>query len=182
MGQPKAEMELGARPLASWAAASLARVSEQIVQVGGEPIPGLGWRVWADRRPDAGPAAGLETALINAASTVIVCAVDTPFVPPGLLRAAHRAVRHGALAAVPLWGGRWHPLCGAYSPDVLHLLTTRLDARQIDLSGLLDSIATWPLRGAALRAFGEPDRMLQNVNSPGDLRRARAMLSNDRPG
>ncbi len=176
MGQPKAEMELGARPLAAWAAASLAHVCQQLVQVGGEPIAGLGWQVWADRRADTGPAAGLETALHGAGSAVIVCAVDTPFVPSGLLRAAHRAVRHGALAAVPHWRGRWHPLCGAYSPDVLPFLTARLEARQIDLRGLLESIAVWPLHGAALRAFGEPDRMLMNVNSPDDLERARKLV------
>jgi len=176
MGQPKAVMDLGARPLAAWTAASLANVCQRIVQVGGEPIAELGWPVWPDRRVDAGPAAGLETALLGAGSAVIVCAVDTPFVPPGLLRAAHRAVRHGALAAVPYWRDRWHPLCGAYAPDVLPFLTSRLDARQFDLRGLLESIAVWPLRGAALRAFGEPDLILQNVNSPDDLERARELL------
>ena len=176
MGQPKAEMELGGRPLAAWAAASLAQVGERLVQVGGEPIAGLGWQVWPDHRADAGPAAGLEAALCGAGAALIICAVDTPFVPPGLLRAAFHSVRHGALAAVPWWGGRWHPLCGAYSPDVLPLLTARLEARQIDLHGLLESIAVWPLRGAALRAFGDPDRILQNVNSPEDLERARELV------
>lgn len=176
MGEPKAAMELGRRPLATWASTSLARVCGHVVQVGGEPIAGLGWQVWPDHRADAGPAAGIEAALRNAGCTVIVCAIDTPFVPPGLLRTAYRAVRHGALAAVPWWGGRWHPLCGAYSPDVLPFLTARLDAKQIDLHGLLESIAVWPLRAAALRAFGDPDRILQNVNSPEDLAHARRLV------
>ena len=85
---------------------------------------------------------------------MVVCPVDTPFVPPGLLRAAYRAVRHGALAALPHWEGRWHPLCGAYAPDVLPLLTTRLDAGQFDLHGLLENIAVWPLCGPALATVG----------------------------
>ena len=88
MGEPKAAMELGRRPLAIWASTSLAQVCEQVVQVGGEPIAGLGCPVWPDRRVDAGPAAGLEAALCGAGCAVIVCAVDTPFVPPGLLRQA----------------------------------------------------------------------------------------------
>jgi len=176
MGQPKAEVDLGGRPLAAWAAASLAQVCGQLVQVGGEPIAGLGWQVWPDHRPDAGPAAGLETALRAAGGAVIVCAVDTPFVPPGLLRTAYHAVRHGALAAVPRWGGRWHPLCGAYAPDVLACLTARLEAGQIDLHGLLENIAVWPLHAATLRAFGDPDRILQNVNSAEDLERTRELI------
>lgn len=175
MGRPKAEMDLGGQPLAAWAAASLAQVCEQVVQVGGEPIAGLGWPVWPDDRADAGPAAGLEAALRGARGPVIVCAVDTPFVPPGLLRTAYRSIRHGALAAVPYWGERWHPLCGAYCPDVLPYLTARLEARQIDLRGLLENVAVRPLHEAMLRAFGDPDRVLQNVNSPEDLERAREL-------
>jgi molybdopterin-guanine dinucleotide biosynthesis protein A len=174
-GEPKASLDLGGRPLAGWGAAALAMVAQKLVQVGGEPIAWLGWPVWPDRRPEAGPAAGLETALLGARSAVIVCAVDTPFVPPSLLRAAHRAVRNGAMAAVPRWKGRWHPLCGAYAPDTLPFLTARLDALQVDLQGLLESIAVWPLSDAALQGFGDPDRMLLNVNSPADLQRARAM-------
>jgi molybdopterin-guanine dinucleotide biosynthesis protein A len=173
MGEPKASLDLAGLPLAGWAGAALAQVTGELVQVGGEPIADLGWPVWPDRRPDAGPAAGLEAALLGARSAVIVCAVDTPFVPPGLLRAALRAVRHGAMAAVPRWRGRWHPLCGAYAPDTLPFLTARLDARQVDLQSLLESVAVWPLGGAALRGFGQPDTMLLNVNSPADLQRAR---------
>jgi len=176
MGQPKAEMQLGTRPLGAWAAASLEQVCRQVVQVGGDPIAGLGKQVWPDHRLDTGPAAGLETALLGAESAVIVCAVDTPFVPPGLLRAAYRSVRHGALAAVPYWRGRWHPLCGAYAPDVGPFLTARLDTPQLDLQGLLESIAVWPLRAAALRAFGDPDRFLMNVNSPADIGKARKLI------
>jgi molybdopterin-guanine dinucleotide biosynthesis protein A len=175
MGEPKASLDLGGRSLARWAAAALAHVTAELVQVGGEPIAELGWPVWPDRRADVGPAAGLEAALIGARSAVIVCAVDTPFVPSGLLRAACRAVRHGAMAAVPRWKGRWHPLCGAYAPDTLPFVTARLDARQVDLQSLLESIAVWPLGDAALRGFGEPDTMLLNVNSPADLQRARQL-------
>jgi molybdopterin-guanine dinucleotide biosynthesis protein A len=172
MGEPKERLDLAGRPLAGWAAASLANVAQELVQVGGEPIPGLDLEVWPDLRPDSGPAAGIEAALLGARSAVVVCAVDTPFVPPGLLRAALRAIRQGAMACVPYWQDRWHPLCGAYAPDVLPFLSARLDDEQFDFRGMLDSIAVWPLRGPALSGFGNPERMLLNVNSPVDLEAA----------
>lgn len=176
MGEPKERLDLGGRPLAGWAAASLANVAQELVQVGGEPIPGLDLETWPDLRQDSGPAAGLEAALLGARSAVVVCAADTPFVPPRLLRSALRAVRHGAMACVPYWQGRWHPLCGAYAPDTLPFLSARLDDQQVDFRGLLERIAVWPLRGAALRGFGDPEHILLNVNVPADLEDARRRI------
>jgi molybdopterin-guanine dinucleotide biosynthesis protein A len=176
MGAPKERLDLAGRPLAGWAAASLANVAPELVQVGGEPIPGLDLEVWPDLRPGSGPAAGIETALVGARSAVVVCAVDTPFVSPGLLRAALRAVRQGAMACVPYWQGRWHPLCGAYAPDALPFLSARLDDQRVELRGLLASIAVWPMRDSAMRGFGNPEHMLLNVNSPDDLEEARRRI------
>ncbi|MFQ5744131.1 MAG: molybdenum cofactor guanylyltransferase [Acidobacteriota bacterium] len=177
MGQPKATMELAGRPLAWWAARSLAAVADTPVQVGGPPLPDLGWPCWPDLRSHEGPAAGLETALARARSAVVTSAIDTPFISPALLRRALRAVRNGALAAVPHWRDRWHPLCAAYAPDMLVRLRDWLDAGNTDLQGLLRQTPVWRLGTATLLAFGDPDLLLLNVNGRDDLAWAEAALA-----
>lgn len=178
MGSDKALAVLGALPLFRWAAASLEGLPTR-VQVGGAPLPGLGWRTLRDERRDAGPGGGIETALrAYPGAVVVVVGVDLPFVPVELLAAAHAALEPGVEAAVPRHGGRWHPLAAAWAPDALAALTAWLDAGRRDLQGFLDSrsSAVAALEGARLRALGDPERMLMNVNTPDDLEAARASV------
>lgn len=178
MGQAKAELDLGSRPLAAWAAATLSRVAETRVQSGGAPIACLGWPRLADRRPGAGPAAGIETALIAFPGAVaVVLAIDLPFVPARLLRLAVDRVAAGALAAAPHHGGRWHPLAAAYAPGIVPAITARLDAGRAGLQDLLDEAGASAIGSDALGSMGDPERMLFNVNRPEELEQARAMVA-----
>lgn len=177
MGAPKEGVELGGRPLAAWAARALAAAARPTVQIGGRPIPGLDWPTWPDVFPDGGPAAGIATALRGAGGgSVLVVAVDLPFITAGLLRAAADAVAAGATAAVPRRAGRWHPLAGAWSPAALGPLDERLRRGRRDLQSLLDRLPAHAIEGHELERHGDPDRLLLNVNTPEDLRRARELL------
>ena len=85
MGRPKAKVQLGELSLAARASDTLSVLSTEVILVGGEPIDDLQHRHLPDARKDAGPAAGIETALSNASIHVVVLALDLPFVPPELL-------------------------------------------------------------------------------------------------
>lgn len=176
MGQDKAALEFGGKALAHWPAAALARIAEHRVQVGGEPIDGLGWRLLNDRRVDCGPAAGLETLLLEfPGASAVVCGVDLPFMPSELLaRALERLPGHAA--AIPRHGGRWHGLVGAYSPALLPELSRWLDDGRRDLQRLLDQADVYALESAELAAFGAPELTLCNVNTREELDLARARL------
>jgi len=177
MGESKSEIELRGRPLGQWPAATLAGVCEQRIQVGSAPVPGLDWRCIDDRRDQAGPAAGIEAALLYApGAAVVLCAVDTPFVSAPLLTAALACIAAGSVAAAPRHGGQWHPLCGACSPALLPRLGAWLDGGRRDLQALYDSIGATAIEGDTLAAFGDPERLLLNVNEPADLLRAQALL------
>ena len=208
MGVDKANLEVDRSPLAMRPARVLARVADrlvQVVQTGGTGLAWLDWPVLRDTR-QAGPAAGLEVALAEAAAgqtaggaaIVVVCAVDLPLVTAPLLRQLVDDVRGGARAAAPRTsrtlptprtprGGpagagavrgrrsqrRWHPLVAAYSAAVLPQLRERLDRGANDLQGLLDDVDCAALEGTRLAAFGDPDELLCNVNTPEDLERVR---------
>lgn len=176
MGGDKAGARLGDETLGAHAARALSGALPHAVQVGERGVADLDWPLVPDRRVDAGPAAGIEAALFASDGPVVVCALDLPFVETGLLRAALRAVHAGALAAVPYWDNRWHPLCGAYAPDVLGFLRDRLDRGDADLQGLCRQLPTLPLGAGILHAFGNAARQLFNVNTAADLERAEAML------
>ena len=178
MGSDKAAVPLGGRPLARWAAATVAATSPHRVQIGGAPIDGLGWKILSDLRPGGGPAAGIETALACfPGAAIAVCAVDSPFVPPALLRAALTLLCPGVEAAVPWLEGRWHPLIAAYSPAILPALTEWLDSERYSLQNLLDTRRVAKIERPEIEKLGEPGILLTNVNTPEDLSRAQAFVS-----
>jgi molybdopterin-guanine dinucleotide biosynthesis protein A len=173
MGRPKADVQLGGRSLAQRTCHTLAQFTVEVIQVGGQPIADLRRRHLPDARPGAGPAAGIEVALSDAGIHVVALALDLPFVPPALLLATLEVVDQGAAICAPRWDQRWHPLCAAYSATALISLQERLDRGALDLHGLLDEIGT-PIEGSE---FGDPTKMLLNINTPEDLARAEKLLA-----
>ena len=93
-----------------------------------------------------------------------------------LLLETLRAVEAGAIICAPRLEGRWHPLCAAYAQAALAPLQSRLDAGKLGMQRFLDDVAT-PLEDEALRALGDPEQILLNVNTPEDLARAQDLLS-----
>jgi molybdopterin-guanine dinucleotide biosynthesis protein A len=176
MGSDKSSLLFGERPMALRPAEALGQLTDTLVQIGGEAVPGLGWTVLEDLRPGLGPAAGLETALASfPGAAVVICGVDLPFVSAALLRHALERL-DGRVAAAPRFEGRWHALAAAYSPALLPALTSWLDAGRRDLQGLLDEVGAVAIEGRELERFGDPAVLLANVNTPAELRAAEARL------
>lgn len=135
-----------------------------------------------DMRPEGeGPLAGMEAGLTAARNPLVfVAAGDMPFVPIRLVEYLLDLVAERSLhAAVPYHDGL-HPLCAAYSRDVLPLARSALDGGTRAVQDFLESVDRAEyVSGKELRRFGEPELMLLNVNTPEDLERART-ASRDR--
>ncbi|MDQ3378300.1 MAG: molybdenum cofactor guanylyltransferase [Actinomycetota bacterium] len=178
MGRDKLLLEVGGETLVERVAGALSvRCGEVIVAGGGTAPPGV--LTVGDDRPGQGPLAGMEAGLAAARfPLVFVAAGDMPFLSADLVDHLLEVLQdRGALAAVPQDGGRTHPLCAAYSLEVLPRLRSALDvgvraAREF-LRGL-DAVVY--VSEAELRSLGDPDLLLMNVNSPEDLRRARSVV------
>jgi molybdopterin-guanine dinucleotide biosynthesis protein A len=153
--------------------AALAGLSNDIMLVGrtvdrSRPID---VRSVSDRVADRGPLGGLDAALAAARhDRLILLACDMPFVTTGLLAALADGLlgEEGVEAVVPETERGYHPLCAAYArrsqPTVIRLLTEN----RLKMRDLLRDLRVATLRDTDLARFGNPDRLLSNVNTPLD--------------
>jgi molybdopterin-guanine dinucleotide biosynthesis protein A len=167
-GRDKSRLVIEGRPIILRQLDVLARVADDVFVIApdAERFADLGLAVHADRIPNLGAIGGLHTAIdASPADRVIVVACDLPFLDPALL------VRLAELAAGR--DGAWvrsargiEPLVACYTRRAARPIRAAIDAGRLklgDLAGILDMAE---IAGPALTAFGSPDRLLANVNTP----------------
>jgi molybdopterin-guanine dinucleotide biosynthesis protein A len=172
LGRPKADIVLAGQRLLDRALAKLAGLCTEVLIAGRAPAHGRGAGRWvadslAAQGPMAGLLAGLE-AMLTPVGLVLAC--DLPLVPPALLSYLAQRLR-GHWAAVPVAMGKLHPLCAAYSRDLLPALRAWAAQGDYAVHRLLEALGDRVARveEAELRFLGDPAVMLLNVNTPADL-------------
>jgi len=175
LGRAKPVAPLGGRallehPLAALQAAELETV---VVAKADTPLPPVAAPVWSEPDEPVHPLLGIVTALERAdGRAILACACDLPFVTPELV---------GWLAemdeplVLPESGGRLHPLFGRYAGSLAAPLREAL-ARRAPLQETVAALDARIVGEDELRPFGDPGRLLFNVNTPADLARAEEML------
>ena len=122
-----------------------------------------------DRVPDSGPLSGLDAALEAAGDDpLIVVACDMPNLDPALLRFMADGL-NGHDAVVPRTERGYHPLCAVYAQSCRPAVQDRLQRGQLRMTDLLAALQVRVVEAAELARFGDPDRLLANVNSQADL-------------
>src|SRR3712207_9338869 len=96
-----------------------------------------------------------------------------PFLTQSMVGYLLGRLTRDVLAVVPRYRGRTHPLCAAYARALLPRLGADLDRGARAVHGFLEGVAEVEYVEVQLRQFGDPGLLLMNVNSPGDLERAR---------
>lgn len=175
IGGAKAAVELAGRPLISYPLAALAQAGLETVVVAKADtgLPALDVPVVRDEPLESHPLRGVLAALKAAAGRpVVVVACDMPFVTAPLL--AWIATLPGN--AMPLLDGALQPLLARYEPDAAATLIAAVRAGRSARAAAkaLDPIA---IDVAELGRFGDPRRLLLNVNDDRDLALASELLS-----
>jgi molybdopterin-guanine dinucleotide biosynthesis protein A len=188
LGGGKAGIELGGRPLLSYPLAAIATAGLEAV-VCAKPGEGLSRsrgslrtsrvpkeprdevRVLEEPAEPRHPLCGIVAALRLGRPAVVV-ACDLPFVAPGLIELLAEAREP---LVVPALDGRLHPLLGRYEPSLLPELEAALE-REEPLTRTVERLAPRLLAEEELARFGDPRRLLFNVNDPDDLREAESLL------
>jgi molybdenum cofactor guanylyltransferase len=174
LGGNKATAELNGRPLYSYPFAAIRSAGLEAVVVtkpGEAPAPSREVRVLEEPLEPRHPLAGIVGAL-GLGRPVVAVACDLPFVAPGLielLAAAHEPL------VVPTLAGRPQPLLARYEPSLLPRLEAAL-VREEPLSRTVEELGPRLLDEDELARFGDPRRLLFNVNDPDDLREAEGLL------
>jgi molybdopterin-guanine dinucleotide biosynthesis protein A len=167
-GCDKGALQVGGRSIRERQLAELATLTDDILIVGGaaERSPGARWV--ADRVPGLGPLGGLHTALLEAAGDpTIVVACDMPYISAPLLGHLSALARE-ADAVVPRTARGYHPLCAVYARACVERIARRLAAGRLKMTDLFDDVRLRVVGLEELRAFGDVERLLANVNSPAD--------------
>lgn len=163
MGRDKALLEIEGETLLARAARRLREVCDEVLIADAGRLGGV------PDGPGRGPAAGLlGAARARPGRSLLVLAVDLPFVPAPLLE---ELARSAADLALPGWSGGVEPLCAFYGPAALAILEERVGRGRLDLWSLPDEpgLSVRRLGEEELRRFGEPAKLFLNLNRPEDL-------------
>jgi molybdopterin-guanine dinucleotide biosynthesis protein A len=181
-------IELGGRPLISFplAAIETAGLEAMVVAKPGEVSPPSRGsfrthlvrkeprdevRVLEEPAEPRHPLCGIVTAL-RMGRPIVAVACDLPFVAPALIELLAGAREP---LVVPTLDGSPQPLLARYEPSLLPELEAALQ-REEPLTCTVESLGPRLLGEDELARFGDPGRLLFNVNDPDDLREAEALL------
>jgi len=147
---------------------------ERIIIAANEPEPYAytGLQIVADRRPSAGPSAGLDAAFAATdQSHLFAVAGDMPYLDVAAVDVLLSADRDDFDAVAPRVAGYYEPLHALYSRSCAAVVERRLDARRYKFSGLLteEELRVNDVGEELFRAVDSQLRFLTNINSPADL-------------
>lgn len=175
-GADKALVPLAGRPLIAHVLDRLEpQVERVLISANGDPdrFAGFGCRVVADDRPRgplSGILAGLRAAAETGATHLVSTPVDTPFLPgdlvPRLLLAAEGSAEGLAMASDASGD---HPATALWPVGLAPALAAFLDAGEARVLRFAET------HGVVRAPFPDP-RAFQNLNTPGELAAAEALI------
>ena len=188
LGGSKATVELNGRPLISYPLAAIEAAGLDAVvciKPGEAPTQSRGSFVGSDTTMEPRdpvrvveeapeprhPLCGIVAAL-RLGRSIVAVACDLPFVAPGLIELLAAAPEP---LVVPTLDRRLQPLLARYEPSLLPRLEAALE-REEPLARTVEALAPRLIAEDELARFGDPHRLLFNVNDREDLRRAEALL------
>jgi molybdopterin-guanine dinucleotide biosynthesis protein A len=172
-GMPKGLERVRGERIIDRVANALASVTDRLLLIANDERAD-GWlpevRREADVRPGLGSLGGIHAALVHAGGPALVVAWDMPFVPSELL-AALLELGRDADVAVPESGSRRgvEPLCAYYSERCIEPIERRLAADDRRVIGFYDDVRVARLTAERIAAFGDPETIFMNVNTPEEL-------------
>lgn len=179
LGTKKHLLEFGGQTLLQIIVDRLAQVSDDIVIVTSPrdvvALDVSGARVIADDIPGRGPLSGLHAGLQAATSDrALLVASDMPFLSVPLLNHLPQ-LRPTADAVVPKIAGEPEPLLAVYARTCLPVVEELLTRDGASMRDLLPRVNTYLVPEDEIRSFDPAGLSWFNLNTPGDVDRARAL-------
>jgi molybdopterin-guanine dinucleotide biosynthesis protein A len=178
-GRPKALLELGGRRIIERVIAALDGVLDDLLIVTNTPdlYAFLGLPMVPDVYPEGGSLGGIYTGLKSASGDAIfTVACDMPFLRREVVRlVVERAA--GADVVIPRVGDQYETLHAVYQKSCLPAMEARLLKGQLKIVGFFDEVRVVVVEATEVARYGDPHVVFMNVNTPEELIRARALVS-----
>ena len=172
-GRDKSRLVIGGMSIINRQAAALQPLVSELFIVASqrERFGDTPWRVVPDAFPGAGVVGAIATALgATGASRVLTVACDLPFLTEPLLkRLAELAGAPGAEAAWVRTDAGPEPLVACYTQAAGPAIRAAIADGRLRAGALSEALAIREIGIEELRTFGDPARLLANINSPDDL-------------
>lgn len=172
-GVDKSRLVVGGRTIISRQAEVLRQIADEVFVVGeypGRPAD-LGLPGHDDLVAGVGAIGGLYTALeIASADLVLVVACDLPFLEASMLEHLCELAATADAAWVRTAAGV-EPLVACYRRGVRGKVRAAIDEGRLKLADLSATLEIRELAGTELARFGDPARLLTNVNTPDEYER-----------
>jgi molybdopterin-guanine dinucleotide biosynthesis protein A len=180
LGADKALALVAGRQMVHLVLDKVMSLSDEVLLVGsagaGEMPVGDEVRVVEDLYPGRGPLGGIYTGLVSSHSDYnLVVACDMPFLNVRLLRYLLE-LAPGYDAVVPV-GGRVQALHAVYSQDCREVMKARIEHDQLGIASFLRSVNVRYVKRPECRELDPQLTSFLNVNYPGDLEKANAMMA-----
>lgn len=182
MGRPKGLLPFSGKPLVIHLA-QLLEVTAEPAAIIGPPkyYAGLGLRVVADDRRDAGPLGGICTALrVSDCGWNLIVGCDLPFLTSDwLAHLIERATDSPTDAILPLNERGMEPLCAMYRKRIQTDLSDALDRGVRKITDALAKLTIETIAPAEWKRFDPRGRLFKNINTPEDYEAARVSVKED---
>jgi molybdopterin-guanine dinucleotide biosynthesis protein A len=181
LGRDKTLEKVGRHTLIQRIMDCLVLICDEIVVViaPGQPEPSLSIkaRVVVDLYPGRGALGGIYTGLVASDSFYnLVVACDMPFLNPSLLRYLIQ-VSPGFDVIIPRdREGKLEPLHALYSKNCLAPINKQIQQGELKLDGFLGQVKVRYVDETETDEFDPKHLSFFNINTPDDLRRARAIV------
>jgi molybdopterin-guanine dinucleotide biosynthesis protein A len=181
LGRDKTLEKVGRHTLIQRIMDCLVLICDEIVVViaPGQPEPSLSIeaRVVVDLYPGRGALGGIYTGLVASDSFYnLVVACDMPFLNPSLLRYLIQ-VSPGFDVIIPRdREGKLEPLHALYSKNCLAPINKQIQQGELKLDGFLGQVKVRYVDETETDEFDPKHLSFFNINTPADLRRARAIV------
>jgi molybdenum cofactor guanylyltransferase len=176
MGRSKVCADLHGQPLIAYPLAAIEEAGLEAIVCAkpGDELPPLEAPVLREPEQPRHPLCGIVAALrAGEGRPVVVIACDLAFVTASLIRFLAQAPEP---LVMPTLDGRLQPLLARYEPSLLPELEAALEHEE-PLAQTVESLRPRLIGEEELARFGDPHRLLFNVNDPDDLRRAEVLIS-----
>lgn len=185
MGEDKALLPFGGRPLGAWAGERLQRVCGKVAVVG-DPAKYAGWGfpVIEDIFQEAGPLGGIHAALFDSEAELnLVVGCDMPYLTPEFLeRLLGMAEEAEADAVVPVsaqYG--YEPLCAVYKLSCLTPMERALRSERRRISEVFPGLRLRTVTPKEWQPYDAHGRLFRNLNTREDYEQAcRDLLADGR--